>query len=66
MSTIDTTTINQSIIETHRLIKQPLCLHQDDAIRSYDKIIRPHAILHSRKFGILENVCHFISKHTMV
>ena len=57
MSSIETATINELIIETRRLTKQPLYIHQNDAMRCYNRIIRPHAILNSRKFGIPENVC---------
>ena len=31
MSAIETATINEVIVETHRLTKKPLCIHQDDA-----------------------------------
>ena len=33
-----------------------MCIHQDDAMGYYDRIIRSHAILNVRKFGILENI----------
>ena len=33
MSAIETLTLNELIIESHRLTKQPLCIHQDDAMR---------------------------------
>ena len=57
MSSSETATINELIIETHRFTKQPLYIHQNDAMRYYGRIIRPHAMLNSRKFGIPENVC---------
>ena len=53
---VETGTIYQLIIETHRLTKYPLCIHQDDAMGCYDRIIRSHAILNSRKFGIPNNI----------
>ena len=56
MSTIVTATLNELIIESHRLTKQPLCIHQDDAMGCYDRIIRTHAAINSRKFGILDNI----------
>ena len=54
---VEIVTIDQVILETHRLTKFPLCIHQDDAIRCYDRITRSHAILNSRKFGIPDNIC---------
>ena len=54
---VETGTIDQLIIETHRLTKYPLCIHQDDAMGCYDRIIRSHAILNSRRFGIPNNIC---------
>ena len=54
--TVETGTIDQLIIETHRLTKYPLCIHQDDAMSCYYRIIRSHAILNSRKFGIPDNI----------
>ena len=53
---VKTATIDQLIIETHRLTNFPLCIHQDDAMGFYDMIIRSHAILNSRKFGIPDNI----------
>ena len=58
---VETGTIDQLIIETHRLTKYPLCIHQDDAMGCYDRIIRSHAILNSRKFGIPNNICKVYS-----
>ena len=57
MSTIETSIINELIIETHHSTKQFLRIHQDDAMGCYDRIIRPHAIWNRRKYGIPENVC---------
>ena len=54
---VETATIDQLIIETHRLTKFPLCIHHDDTMGYYDSIIRSHAILNSRKFGIPDNIC---------
>ena len=61
MSAVETATINEIIIDTHRLTKVPLCIHQDDAKACYDRIIRSHAILNSRKFGIPDNICRLYS-----
>ena len=58
---VETATIDQLIIETHQLTKFPLCIHQDDAMGCYDRIIRSHAIFNSRKFGILDNICKVYS-----
>ena len=52
MSAIGTATLSQLIIESHRLTKQPLCIHQDDTMECYDRIIRTHTTINSRKFGI--------------
>ena len=50
MSAVERATINELIIEYHRLTRQTLCIHQDDAIGCYDRIIRGHATLSSRNF----------------
>ena len=50
--TVETGTIDQLVVETHRLTKFLLSIHQDDATR----IIRSHAILNSCKFGITDNI----------
>ena len=57
MSAIETVTLNELIIESHRLTKHPVYIHQDDAIGCYDRIIRTHTIINSRKFGIPDNIC---------
>ena len=44
---VETGTIDQLILDTHRLTKYPLCIHQDDAMGCYDRIIRRHVILNS-------------------
>ena len=56
-SAIEIETLNELIIESHRLTKQPLCIHQDDAMGYYDRIIRTHTTIDCRKFGISDNVC---------
>ena len=61
MSAVETATINEIILDTHRLTKVSLCIHQDDAKACYDQIIRSHAILNSRKFGIPDNICRLYS-----
>ena len=58
---VETGTIDQLVIETHRLAKFLLCIHQDDAMGCYDRIIRSHAILNNRKFGIPDNICKVYS-----
>ena len=60
-SAVETATINEIMLDTHRLTKVPLCIHQDDAKACYDRIIRSHAILNSRKFGIPNNICRLYS-----
>ena len=57
MSSIETTVINELIIAFHRLTQEQLCIHQDDAIGCFDRIIRNHAILNSRKYGVPQNTC---------
>ena len=58
---VETGTIDQLVIETRRLIKYPLCIHQNDAMGCYDRIIRSHAILNSRKFDIPNDICKVYS-----
>ena len=57
MSTIETETLNELIIESHRLTKHPLCIYQDDAMGCYDRIIRTYATINSRKCCIPDNIC---------
>ena len=54
MSTVETATLNEFIIETHRLNRYPLSIIQD-----YDRIIRGYTIWISRKFGVPDNVCKY-------
>ena len=51
-SVFETATISELIVETHKLTKFSLCI---------DRIIRSHAILNSRKFGIPDNICKVYS-----
>ena len=57
MSAIETAILNELMIESHRLTKQPLCIHQDDTMGCYDRIIRTHATIKSRNYEIPDNVC---------
>ena len=57
MSAIETSTLNELIIESHRLTKHPLYIHQDDSMGCYDRIIRTHATINSQRFGIPDNIC---------
>ena len=60
-------TIDQLIIKAHRLTKFPMCIHHDDAMGYYDRIIRSHAILNIRKFGIPNNICKvYIIAHNLM
>ena len=61
ISAVVTATINELIVETHRLSKFPLCIHQDDAMIWYDRITRSHVIINSRKFRIPDNACKVYS-----
>ena len=45
------------IIETHCITRKAIFTHQDYTMGCYDRIIRHHAILKSRKDGIPENIC---------
>ena len=56
MTTIETTTLSELIIESHILTKQSICTHQDDTMGCYNRIIRTHTILNSRKFEIPDNI----------
>ena len=61
MSTVETATINELMIDSHRLTKFLLCIHQDDAKTCYDRIIRSHIIVNNRKFGIPNNIYRLYS-----
>ena len=56
MSSIETAVIDELVKEYHRITRETLCTHQDDAMECYDRIIRNHAILNSKKYDIPENV----------
>ena len=62
MSVIETATLNELIIESHRLMKHSLCIHQDNAMGCYDRIIRTHSKINSRKFCIPDNICKLHQK----
>ena len=55
------------IIEMYRLTRNPLCIHQYNAMGCYDRIIRNHAILCSRKFGIPDSIykLHYHTHNSM-
>ena len=57
MSSIETAVRDELIKEYHRITRETLCTHQDVAMGCYDRIICNHAILNSRKYDILDNVC---------
>ena len=44
MSASETAVINEIILDIHRITREPICSHQDDAMGCYDRIIRNHAI----------------------
>ena len=56
MSAVETATINETMIDSHRLTKVHPCIHQDDAKTCYNRIIRSHTIFNSRKSGIFDNI----------
>ena len=56
MSSMEIAVINELIKEYHRITRETMCTHQDDTMGCYDKIIRNHAILNSRKYNIPDNV----------
>ena len=57
MSTMETATINELIIEPRIITRTILYIHQYDIMGCYDRIIKGHTILNSRKFNILDNIC---------
>ena len=56
MSSIETTVIDELINEYHRITRETLCTHQDDAMGCYDRIIYNHAVFNNRKYDIPDNV----------
>ena len=64
---METTTINELIIEYHRLTRHTLCIHQDDATGRYDRKIRGYATLSNRRCLILNNIykIHSIARRKM-
>ena len=56
MRAVETKSPNELIIEYHRLTKQSLCIHQDDSMGCYDRIIRTHVFINSRKFSISDKI----------
>ena len=57
INAVETATINELVVEYHRLTRQALCIYQDDAMGCYDQIIRGHATWSSRKCFIPDNIC---------
>ena len=57
MSSIKTVVIDELIKQYHQMTRETLYTHQDESIKYYDRIIRNHAILNSRKYEIPNNVC---------
>ena len=57
MSAIEKATINELIIEYHRITRQLLCTHQDDATACYERIVMNNTITSSRKYLIPDNTC---------
>ena len=59
MSAVETATINELIIEYHRLTRQHIMYtsRRYDTMGCYDRIIRGYATLSSGKFLILDNIC---------
>ena len=64
MSAIETASINELIIEYHRITRQPIYIHQDDAAASFYRIIMNNAILSSKKYAIPDSACkvNYIAK----
>ena len=59
--------INELIIEYHISTRQILCIHQDDAMGCYNRIVREHTILNNRKILIPDNICKLHSiDHTKI
>ena len=67
MSSIETAVIDELIKEYHRITREALCTHQDDAMGYYDRIFHNHAISNIRKCDIPDNVCkvHSITRDKM-
>ena len=61
MSSIETAVKDELIKEYHRITREVLCTHQDDAMGYYDSIIRNHSIISSKKYDIPEIFCKFHS-----
>lgn len=57
MSSIKTVVTDELIKQYHPITRETLYTHQDDSMGCYDRIIRNHAILNSRKYEIPNNVC---------
>ena len=67
MSSIETTVLDELIKKYHRITREALCTHQENAMGYYDRVIRNHAILNSKKYDIPNNVCkvHSIAQDKM-
>ena len=54
-SVVEASIINGLILKSHRINREGVCVHENDTMGCYDGIIRNHAILNSRKFGMDDN-----------
>ena len=56
MSSIETAVIDELTKEHHRITREALCTHQNDAMECYDRIFHNHTISNIRKCDIPDNV----------
>lgn len=57
MSTVETSVINELILESHRIKQKYVYVQHDNAMGCYNRIIHNHVTLNSRIFGIEYNIC---------